>query len=293
MLVIALSIFILSSCVSETNKSELKFIDIKQDKLDKEKQKKIDKKEEIRRKKEEALRIKNLKKAKILSSQNIIVNAKKSFSSIENILKKKCYDCHNSNRKLPYYGRIFKKHNPVYKHKLHGLQALDFTQKYPLKAHGDPSQVSLLLAFKDSVLDRTMPIKSYTRFYRKRKLSDGDDIRLLTWINRVLENIEIHNENFKELDQEDTPTSKVVKIFEEKCYRCHANGASFGGFGDMQNLDNLLKNSRYINLEKPEESLLFTLSENGQMPPNIRSRLNDQELNAVLEWITANSSQDI
>ena len=52
-----------------------------------------------------------------------------------------------------------------------------------------------------------------------------------------------------------------------------------------------LKNSKYVDLETPDFSELFMISESGEMPPSTRDRLNSEELQIILEWIRAEAIQ--
>ena len=79
---------------------------------------------------------------------------------------------------------------------------------------------------------------------------------------------------------------KVTRVFSAKCFRCHANGVSKGGFGNMHDLEKL-RESEYIDLDSPDFSELYMISESGEMPPSRRDRLNSEELQTILEWIQA------
>ena len=54
----------------------------------------------------------------------------------------------------------------------------------------------------------------------------------------------------------------------------------------MHDLD-FLKNSKYVDLETPDFSELYMISQSGEMPPSQRDRLNEEELQTILEWIQA------
>ena len=69
-----------------------------------------------------------------------------------------------------------------------------------------------------------------------------------------------------------------------KCFRCHANGNDKGGFKDMQNFPKLLA-SKYVNLEEPDKSLLYTTALNYDMPPDVSDILSTKELDTLLFWL--------
>lgn len=216
----------------------------------------------------------------------IITDANSSFEPIKPILSKKCFDCHDSNRRLPLYGRILRRINPVYKHQRDGLKVLDFKDVFPLTVKGKarPSQISLLKAIKNSVIDRTMPIRSYTIVYRSRKVFASDEEKILNWVNPIIAQIENYKEKFEPAIDDGSFKYKAKKIFENKCFRCHANGAHKGRFGDMEKMKELVM-SKYVNLETPSNSLLHTVIASGDMPPSSRDALTDEELSFVLEWL--------
>ena len=165
-----------------------------------------------------------------------------------------------------------------------GLKALDFSRIFPLNAKGNPPQLSLLKAVRATVVDRTMPLKIYTAFYPFRKIRTKDETAILNWLDPLIESIEDFVAKYAEFTIDPSPTGRVKKIFMNKCFRCHANGNNDGGFGDMQKLD-ALKKSSYVDLDKPTESILYKITESGEMPTNPRERLSEAELQDIVDWI--------
>lgn len=230
-------------------------------------------------------KLKSLEEEKRLEWDKIIIDAKLEFEPLREMVAKKCFDCHNSNRELPFYGRVFTKVNPVTKHQVEGLKALDMAEIFPLKANGEPSQISLLKAIRSSVLDRTMPLKSYTFFYPRKKINDQDEQRFLDWIDPLIENIENFEQKYEDLYGQNDIQSRGAKLIDNKCMRCHGNGNQRGGFGGMENLKNL--SEKYINFDEAEKSLIYKVSQNGSMPTDPRERLNDQELQLFIDYINS------
>ena len=256
---------------------------------------------------EELLRRIELLETKKDDWDEIIAEGLENYRIIEPILKKKCFACHDSDRGVPWYGKPFQEHNSVYHHYIDGIAALDFSTKFPLTSQGTNNQVALLNGIKNAVLDETMPLKVYTRFYPRRKITPQDKMAIKYWVEPLVEKIEAWEQKYiydlediplfsiKECEETPTPLPgvdieaarrKVSRVFSAKCFRCHANGVSKGGLGDMQDFEKL-KMSKYINLETPDLSELYMISESGEMPPSIRDRLNREELQTILEWIRA------
>ena len=250
----------------------------------------------------------SLLKSKKEDWDEIIAEGLENFKIIEPIFKNKCYACHDSDRGVPWYGKPFKKKNPIYQHYIDGIAALDFSTKFPLSSEGSNNQISLLNAIKNAALDETMPLRVYTRIYPRKKITPQDKMAIKMWVEPLVEKIEaweqkyiidlendipLPNENCNEPPQEPTPginlevaRKKVSRVFSAKCFRCHANGASKGGFKNMQDLEQL-KSSKFVDLNLPSNSELISIVLSGEMPPSARDRLNSEEIQTILEWIQA------
>ncbi|MFZ4713140.1 MAG: heme-binding domain-containing protein [Bacteriovoracaceae bacterium] len=233
----------------------------------------------------ERIRLLQIEKEK--TWKTIITNANNDFEDIAPLIQKKCFACHDANTKEPPYAKIFPSINPVHQHQVDGIAALDFSKKFPLKAKGNPPQVALLKGIRNQVIDREMPLKIYTFFYPKRKIDQNDEERILAWVDPLIEKIEDYERRFETSDQ--TPDGRMNKIFEMKCFRCHANGNDSGDFANMQDTKALLA-SKYINLKNPSDSLIYKLSANQSMPPNKRDALSEEELTELLEWIKSKAN---
>jgi mono/diheme cytochrome c family protein len=229
--------------------------------------------------------IKKLREGYQEDLENLSIEARSSFQPIKKVIKRKCYDCHDSREKLPIYGRVFPRINPVKKHQTEGLTALDMAKTYPLKAKGNPPQLTLLKAIKAAVLDKSMPLKSYTIVYPFKRISKKDQREILNWVNPLIQEHERIEEKYQELFFQDTLSGKVQRLFSQKCLRCHGNGNNRGKFGDMENLEELIKKKKYVDLQKPTDSLIYKISLSGEMPTDPRERLNEEELQLMLEWI--------
>ena len=276
------TLLFLASCTPFENKGKLIFRDLRQEEID----------TLLRR--QEALRQMEIARQEFLREkkrvmEEIITDAKNGFEEIKPLIQKKCFDCHDSKTKLPAYGRIFPSINPVYKHQTEGIKALDFVEGFPLKAQGNPLQLALLKSIRNEVIDRQMPLKSYTLVYRSKRIFQEDETRILNWVDPIIARIEDYNSKY-ETSPESNPESDARKILEMKCFRCHANGVSKGGFGGMEDFSKLLS-SKYVDLKNPERSEIYTLSESGEMPTNKREALNEQELYSLREWLILESQK--
>jgi mono/diheme cytochrome c family protein len=127
-----------------------------------------------------------------------------------------------------------------------------------------------------------MPLKIYTITNPRKKINDQDEKNILAWIDPLIQKLVDFNERYS------VPTGSVedqtANIFEQKCYRCHANGNNRGSFGGMEDLTRLSM-SKYVDAENPEASGLYTIMQNGEMPPNPKEAMTQDELVIIRDWI--------
>lgn len=252
------------------------------------------------RERERQAREEQYRKEKKEEWQKILVVGNQGYKDISNLIGKKCNDCHHENRRLPLYGRVLRRINPVFKHQKEGLLALDFSLGFPLKTSqgyrpkakdeitkfdtNASTQLSYLRAIKEEVIHRSMPLKSYTAIYRSRKISKSDEEKILNWVDPLILQLENYIQKYNPYDPNASASENIIKVFESKCIRCHGKGNSRGGFGDIEDLGKL-KDSPYISLDHPEQSELYQQVLNGDMPIARSEQLTQEELNIVLEWI--------
>lgn len=216
----------------------------------------------------------------------IKLSAKRSFQEVKEIFSYKCFDCHDSSRKLKLYARIFPRINPLYKHQQDGLRALDMKNEFPLAVkNGGMSdsasyQISLLQALKNSVLDKSMPLRSYRYFYPNRRIFAEDESAILNWINPLLARLKQFEIKF----DDSSLVARAYRVFNAKCVRCHGYGIARGGFGDMEDPAKLLA-SPYLRSDNVQDSEFYKILERGDMPIDERERLTAQELVDVLDWL--------
>ncbi len=272
---IFIPLFLLASCSNPFDgRGKLVFRDLNQEEIEA-----AQRKADALREQEEARRQFLLEKK--MAMESIIKDANETFEDIRPIIERKCFDCHDANTKLRFYARVFPRINPLFKHQEDGLKALDFSSTYPLKAQGSPPQLSLLRSIRNSVIDRTMPLKSYRLVYRSRAINDEDEQKILAWTDPLIQRLEDYEAKY---ESSNDVSLEAGKIFEQKCFRCHANGNAKGGFGDMEKTDKLLA-SRFVNPKDPAQSELYTISASGEMPPNKRDALTDKELFILQDWL--------
>lgn len=225
--------------------------------------------------------------------KRIVSFAKESYQSIKPIVDKKCFDCHDERAKVPIYGRIIRQRNPVFLHLKDGIEALDFSQEFPLRTSNRfrpdapeeelniDAQISYLKAINEAAIDRTMPLRSYTLVYWNRGIKPEDKEKFLAWTNPLIDELEEYKKKYL---ADDSIEGRVNQVFSAKCARCHGGNADRGGFGKIEDLESLAK-SKYVNLDEPEKSEIYTIVESGEMPISERERLTADELNDILVWL--------
>jgi mono/diheme cytochrome c family protein len=271
-----LFLFLITSCSNPFDgRGKLAFRDLKQEEIDA-----AQRRADELRAQEELRRQFLIEKKKAMEA--IVADAVKSFEDIRPLITRKCFDCHDANTKLRFYARIFPSINPLYKHQQDGLKALDFSGAYPLRALGNPPQLSLLKSIRNSIIDRTMPLKSYRLVYRSRAINDEDQEKILAWVDPLIQRIEDYEAKYETTSND--VAQEARKIFEQKCFRCHANGNTKGGFGEMEKTENLLR-SEYVNPNDPAQSELYTICASGEMPPSKRDALTINELMIIQDWL--------
>lgn len=270
------ALLLVTACSNPFNgRGKLVFRDMKQEEIDAN-QRKAD----AIRAQEESRRQFLLEKKMALAT--IEKDARETFEDVKPLFMNKCFDCHDANTKLRFYARVFPNVNPLFKHQENGLKALDFSGTYPLKAQGNPPQLSLLKSIRNVVMDRSMPLKSYRFVYRSKAINDEDEEKILAWVDPLIQRLEDYESKYEQTS--DDITAEAHKILEQKCFRCHANGNAKGGFGEMEQTEKLLA-GKYVNSTDPVKSKLYTITVSGEMPPNSRDSLSDKELFTLQEWL--------
>ncbi len=273
--------FLLSACSAPFSDTATSLIFVDQKTKELEEQAEIQRKIESLNKEREEIQ-KRFELEKRLTWDEINLNAKKSFEEIRPLFDQKCMNCHNVNFKLPLYGRIIGKINPVKKHQVDGLKSLEYSEGFPFKANGNPPQIALLKSIRSAFIEKTMPLKSFTSVYPSKKINGEDEQVVLNWIEPLIEKLEKYDLKYNTVDT--SIPGKAQKVLELKCFRCHANGNNRGRFGGMENTTELLK-GQYIDLAAIDKSKLYESMVTGEMPPSRLEALSNEDINNVRSWL--------
>ena len=107
----------------------------------------------------------------------------KAPSSVMNILKRSCYDCHSNETKWSKYAYIAPLSFGIVSHVKDGRKALNFSNYKNIP--NNIKKMRLKRAIQTVKIDR-MPLGSYTLFHKEAKLSKEDKKILIDWFNSEL-----------------------------------------------------------------------------------------------------------
>ena len=106
---------------------------------------------------------------------------------VKTVFRNSCYDCHSNNTDYAWYDYIQPARILVEKHIKDAKDDLNFNE---WETYSNRKQERLLNSIKEQMVNRQMPLSSYTLMHRKAKLND-DEIKTITnWLkeqNKVYE----------------------------------------------------------------------------------------------------------
>ncbi len=92
------------------------------------------------------------------------------------IFDRSCQDCHSTNARLPWYGRVAPVSWMVTRDVSRGLQKLDFSA-WGERPHSDNERTEIC----DAVFDQSMPPRAYTLVHRNARLSPQEIDLICDW----------------------------------------------------------------------------------------------------------------
>lgn len=101
-------------------------------------------------------------------------------AEVQTLFRNSCYDCHSNNTDYVWYDYIQPARTLVESHIKEAKNDLNFSE---WETYSNRKQERLLNSIKEQIVNRKMPLSSYTLMHRKAKLSD-DEIKMIThWLN--------------------------------------------------------------------------------------------------------------
>jgi len=110
--------------------------------------------------------------------------------SVQNILKKSCYDCHSNNTVYPWYSNIQPVAWWLQNHINEGKREINFSEfaSYPVK-----KQSRKMGKTSEEVKEGGMPLNSYLWIHTNSKLNDAEKTTLSNWAEALGDSIALKN----------------------------------------------------------------------------------------------------
>ncbi|WP_079243785.1 heme-binding domain-containing protein [Chryseobacterium indologenes] len=100
-------------------------------------------------------------------------------AEVQTLFRNSCYDCHSNNTDYVWYDYIQPARLLVENHIKEAKNDLNFSE---WETYSNRKQERLLNSIKEQIINRQMPLSSYTLMHRKAKLSDNE-IKIMTeWL---------------------------------------------------------------------------------------------------------------
>jgi len=106
--------------------------------------------------------------------------------NVSSLLKSSCYDCHSNETKYPWYASITPLKWLIYSDINKGREELNFSEWNTLNKE---DKAELLDDISTVVLEEEMPLKAYTFFHSKAKLSPEKREVISNWAELLLEDL--------------------------------------------------------------------------------------------------------
>jgi cytochrome c553 len=99
---------------------------------------------------------------------------------VETLFRNSCYDCHSNNTEYTWYDYIQPARTLVESHIKEAKDDLNFSE---WDTYSNRKKERLLNSIKEQIVNRKMPLSSYTLMHRKAKLSDDEIKKITDWLN--------------------------------------------------------------------------------------------------------------
>ena len=100
-------------------------------------------------------------------------------AEVEVVLRRSCFDCHSHETRWPWYSYVAPVSWWLVRHVDRGRGDLNFSQWPTLDAE---ARTWILRDIERQLMERKMPLRSYTRLHLSASLNDADRDVLLRWV---------------------------------------------------------------------------------------------------------------
>ena len=109
--------------------------------------------------------------------------------NVKPIFEKKCFDCHGSTTKYPWYYKVPGAKQLIEHDISESKEHLDMSNDFPFKGHGEPKDD--LEAIKKSVQNKSMPPFRYRILHGDSALSEEEVKIVDAWVSRGVQLLEL------------------------------------------------------------------------------------------------------
>ena len=110
--------------------------------------------------------------------------------NVQGVLQTSCYDCHSNKTHYPWYASVQPVGWLLAKHIRDGKAELNFDEfsSYSLRR-----RISKMKEIKNSMKDRTMPLRSYTFLHGNARLSNDERALIIDWATKTEDSLRLIN----------------------------------------------------------------------------------------------------
>jgi hypothetical protein len=112
-----------------------------------------------------------------------ISTIEKITPDVKNILQSSCYDCHSNNSNYPIYASIQPIAWWLQHHIDEGKEELNFSE---FAGYSPRRRFHKLEEIKEQIVEKEMPLYSYTIVHTQAKLSEQQKSILIKWVNSTM-----------------------------------------------------------------------------------------------------------
>ncbi len=120
------------------------------------------------------------------NNPNDLLQNNKVPINVSSLLKSSCYDCHSNETKYPWYASISPLKWLIYSDINKGREELNFSDWDTINKE---EKAEILDDISIVILEEEMPLKKYTLFHPKAKLSLEDRENIADWSEELLESL--------------------------------------------------------------------------------------------------------
>ena len=110
--------------------------------------------------------------------------------TMQAVLQNACYDCHSNNTLYPWYSNIQPIAWIIARDIKKGKEQLNFSD---FGSYGSRRQISKLKEIANQVKDDEMPITAYKLMHIKARLSQGQKLMIIEWMQKTADALTIKN----------------------------------------------------------------------------------------------------